>query len=132
MSQARIRESYCKRCKTPCAARLDGSLNLEDPTIACPIGRWERMDWRERQKTEPPLPGLFAQAVNATKAAGRVLRAGARREVVRATPEQFAQRKLICLGCEFFRKSDERCSKCGCSYHLKLKLATERCPVGKW
>jgi hypothetical protein len=38
----------------------------------------------------------------------------------------------ICRGCEFFRKSNQTCKKCGCFMKLKTKLEKAKCPVGKW
>jgi hypothetical protein len=42
----------------------------------------------------------------------------------------------ICKGCEFWDESGfvntGRCKKCGCSTQAKLRMATEKCPIGKW
>lgn len=35
-----------------------------------------------------------------------------------------------CQACEF--RDGNICSKCGCFYFVKAKLATESCPEGKW
>ena len=48
----------------------------------------------------------------------------------------YAARKAVCLDCEWWRGEGTaigtgKCGKCGCS-GLKLFLATERCPIGKW
>ena len=37
----------------------------------------------------------------------------------------------LCLGCEFLTDSN-RCEKCGCFMQVKHKIATARCPMGKW
>jgi hypothetical protein len=42
----------------------------------------------------------------------------------------------FCRACEFwdpeaFNKTG-RCLKCGCSTWAKIRLATEKCPIGKW
>ena len=42
------------------------------------------------------------------------------------------RRKTICNGCEFFDKSSERCTKCGCYMAVKVYLKASNCPVGKW
>lgn len=49
---------------------------------------------------------------------------------------RYQARKDICEGCQYWRGDGAmigtgRCGKCGCS-GLKLFLATERCPDGKW
>jgi hypothetical protein len=42
----------------------------------------------------------------------------------------------ICKLCEFWDNSGfigtGKCKKCGCSTQTKLRMATERCPIGKW
>ena len=47
----------------------------------------------------------------------------------------FLKRKEICDSCEFWDNNafsgTGRCLKCGCS-SLKLKLSSEKCPIGKW
>lgn len=46
-----------------------------------------------------------------------------------------AERKGICVECEHWNAGAfgglGRCGKCGCS-GVKLRLATSRCPAGKW
>ena len=37
----------------------------------------------------------------------------------------------ICSQCEFLKKHT-RCEKCGCFMKVKTRLATARCPIGKW
>ena len=40
------------------------------------------------------------------------------------------KRRAICDGCEF--KFGLNCKKCGCFIHAKTRVATARCPIGKW
>jgi hypothetical protein len=51
-------------------------------------------------------------------------------------PETFNARLETCKGCEFWDESGfaktGRCRKCGCSTQAKLRMATEKCPIGKW
>ena len=37
-----------------------------------------------------------------------------------------------CQKCEFLLKPTNNCTKCGCFMKVKTKVATARCPVGKW
>ena len=37
-----------------------------------------------------------------------------------------------CLSCEHLIKATNTCKKCGCFMKIKHKLATSRCPIGKW
>jgi predicted Zn-ribbon and HTH transcriptional regulator len=47
-----------------------------------------------------------------------------------------ATREAACRACEWWDaqalKGTGRCKKCGCSTWAKLRMATERCPMGKW
>ena len=48
----------------------------------------------------------------------------------------FAERRDICHACPFFNASaffgDGKCTKCGCDFSMKSRMATESCPEGKW
>ena len=37
-----------------------------------------------------------------------------------------------CQKCEFLLKPTNNCTKCGCFMKVKTKVATARCPIGKW
>lgn len=57
-------------------------------------------------------------------------------KTVEATEEEREERLSVCRTCEFWNQAafggGGRCSKCGCSTQLKLKRASESCPIGKW
>lgn len=76
------------------------------------------------------LPSVFTQIGNAASAVSRVVSASFTGNQVKATPEVIEQRRAICQGCEFL--NNDRCSKCGCRYKLKITLATEKCPINRW
>ena len=42
------------------------------------------------------------------------------------------KRMDICNGCEFLFKPTGSCKKCGCFVKAKTRVATARCPIGKW
>jgi hypothetical protein len=50
--------------------------------------------------------------------------------------KQFDERIEICNHCPEWDaqalNATGRCRKCGCSTWAKLRMATERCPLGKW
>jgi len=52
-----------------------------------------------------------------------------------ADTETLAARKAICNKCEFWDSTAffgrGKCRKCGCS-SAKLRLVSEKCPIGKW
>ena len=37
-----------------------------------------------------------------------------------------------CEKCEFLIKPTNNCKKCGCFMKAKTRVATARCPIGKW
>lgn len=53
-----------------------------------------------------------------------------------AEESTLAGRLAICHGCEFWDAKGfggtGRCQKCGCSTQAKLRMATSKCPEGKW
>lgn len=50
--------------------------------------------------------------------------------------DEIQKRLEICSDCEFWDSSGfnktGKCKKCGCSTWAKIRMGTERCPVGKW
>jgi hypothetical protein len=51
-------------------------------------------------------------------------------------PEALATREATCRACPEWDaaalNATGRCRKCGCATWAKLRMATERCPLGKW
>lgn len=51
-------------------------------------------------------------------------------------PDILATREATCRACDQWDatalNATGRCRKCGCSTWAKLRMATERCPLGKW
>jgi hypothetical protein len=51
-------------------------------------------------------------------------------------PEALSTREATCRACPEWHAAalngTGRCRKCGCSTWAKLRMATERCPLGKW
>jgi hypothetical protein len=49
---------------------------------------------------------------------------------------ELEKRLEICHKCEFFESKwfagTGRCSKCGCSIQVKLRMAASTCPINKW
>lgn len=83
---------------------------------------------------EPPtfFSKKIDQAQNFTHAIARFTRSG----FAATPPDILAQREATCRSCqewdaEALNKTG-RCKKCGCSTWAKLRMATEKCPLGKW
>jgi hypothetical protein len=85
------------------------------------------------QALEGEVPPILERAGSALVAAGRVLVAMATGLPVYVTPEVFDERFGECSVCDFntARPLTVHCMKCGCPV-LKLRLASQECPIGKW
>lgn len=70
------------------------------------------------------------KARNAALAAARIAKSVARREPVIVSDQEHDRRFAICQACEHFTGTS--CRLCGCIAKFKTKLATEKCPIGKW
>jgi predicted Zn-ribbon and HTH transcriptional regulator len=53
-----------------------------------------------------------------------------------ASKDVLEKRQSICKECDEWDSvsfnGTGKCKKCGCSTWAKLRMATERCPIGKW
>jgi hypothetical protein len=51
-------------------------------------------------------------------------------------PDTLASRMDTCKACDLWDAAGMagtgRCRKCGCSTQAKLRMASEKCPIGKW
>ena len=84
---------------------------------------------------EHSLPSAGQTIRNVGSAAWRLAKALLSGEDILRSESEVESIRAICHACEFYRKSDGRCAKCGCSldnFIAKTKLKTEKCPVGKW
>jgi hypothetical protein len=86
--------------------------------------------YMELQQKYGGKPTIFKKASNAAGAATRVIKSKAQGQQVTVPDEERDRRMAICQVCEFF--TGTTCLKCGCVARWKAKLATEKCPVGKW
>lgn len=82
-------------------------------------------------ETLDTLPTTFQMVGKFTKATYNWAKSGFKL----ADEAELARRKSICKTCNFWyptaRMGLGKCLKCGCS-SAKLKLASEKCPIGKW
>lgn len=87
---------------------------------------------KENLEQKPSYPSLFQMAKNVTKSAANFVKGGMKL----VSEEQLQKRLEICRSCEKFDATalngTGRCVLCGCSTALKLKMATEKCPIDKW
>jgi hypothetical protein len=50
----------------------------------------------------------------------------------RSDRELIESRLKICNTCEWFKKSLQKCRKCGCFMQLKTTLKQAKCPIERW
>ncbi len=71
-------------------------------------------------------PGVLAKIKTAAVAAAGFVASG----FALASPEVRTQRRDICSACPF--NENGKCLKCGCIISVKIQVANESCPEGKW
>jgi len=49
-----------------------------------------------------------------------------------ASRETIAERARTCAGCEWLFRPTGQCKRCGCFVKLKVKVASQNCPINKW
>lgn len=82
---------------------------------------------------ERRLPSVWRVGWNFLLAVGRFFRVLAHGRRVFVEWRVREMRRRICEGCEWFRRSDQRCAHAGCGCRkYKRWLGSERCPVRKW
>jgi hypothetical protein len=88
--------------------------------------------WELNKKEKSNYPPIGQMAQTVTESAINWLGRGA----PISSEKLINQRKVICEGCEFWNpqpiKGFGRCKKCGCLTWVKIRMATEKCPIGKW
>ena len=77
-------------------------------------------------------PSVGGQIKSASSAVSKFVKSG-----LSITPQDELDKRLsLCQTCEWWDSEalgkTGRCKKCGCSTWAKLRMATEKCPLGKW
>lgn len=137
---AEFRRNICKSCphflKPAMTCGLDGQdINMKIFLNNCPKNKWPLWEYKEppkpkkKKQKEPPLR---VKVKTLFKSTYKWAIAG----FLKTSPKQLDHRMNICKGCEFWDKEawngTGKCTKCGCSTWAKLRMRTEKCPIGKW
>lgn len=117
--------------------RLVGGITHKDTIIA---PKDERLDPKLVETTilavspsiEESLPSTATMASNLFKSAKDIVKSAVSGQGVGLTEDERIKRMSICNICNYFRHSDQRCSKCGCYMAVKTYFKATKCPVGKW
>jgi hypothetical protein len=83
-------------------------------------------------EAQPELPPLKEMAKGFLGSVKDVLLGAVQGEDIVVTEEVYTSRMNICNSCEFFRKTDSRCAKCGCFMEAKTRFKRTFCPIHKW
>lgn len=121
-SNASIPQAYRDEVTAASTVSADGNYMLLAPTILNSI--------KTKYGRPTKLPPITSTLANAAAAASRVAHAMLNGHLVLATDAVIAQRRAICQLCPELQ--DSRCLRCGCYYSVKIKIAGETCPAGKW
>jgi hypothetical protein len=116
------------------------NVNFRDSCSFCPKKKWKQFLCKSTKNNMAPSipsskekpPSILEMVKSATASAKNWTASG-----FQHTKEKtLTQRLEICHGCEFWNSkafgNTGRCMKCGCSTWAKIRMATERCPIGKW
>ena len=49
-----------------------------------------------------------------------------------ASKQTVVERAKVCAGCEWLFRPTGQCKRCGCFVKLKVKVASQNCPINKW
>lgn len=111
---------------------------FDNPCASCPNGKWgpefcdEKFQIDENLIEKMALPKIATMAKTLTKSTTQWAVNGFKR----TDEETLKNRTEVCQSCEFWNaqafNNTGRCMKCGCSTWAKLRMATEKCPIGKW
>tara|TARA_R100000742_G_C4270986_1_gene89787 strand:- start:23 stop:379 length:357 start_codon:yes stop_codon:yes gene_type:complete len=111
------------------------SSNYSEPILE----NTEKSEFRKREaikkdikKEELELPSKSEMAKNVAKSLVKTIKSVASGDGVSTDDENRSKRLKACLSCSWYIKERQRCAKCGCVVPLKVYLANETCPIGKW
>jgi uncharacterized paraquat-inducible protein A len=81
---------------------------------------------------KPQFPSMGQMAKNLGGEIVKNVQSVAAGNSLKADDNEANRRKSICHGCQYFHKSQDRCTKCGCYMAVKVYLKASNCPIGKW
>ena len=87
---------------------------------------------KDIKKEDLKLPSKSEMAKNVTKSLAKAVKSLVSGDGISAIQEEREKRMKACLSCPWYMKESKRCAKCGCVVPMKIYLADESCPIGKW
>jgi hypothetical protein len=125
-------------------------VDFEDACSSCPLKKWDKMlctaliGEGAKLKTPPVFVDESKNDDSSTPPSTSTMAKTALQSIakwtingVKITDSETLKKRLdTCHQCEFWNSKGfhgtGRCMKCGCSTWAKLRMSTERCPIGKW
>jgi hypothetical protein len=125
-------EIIVKQRRSKC--RCSCSIDFFNPCASCPNGNWGPV-LCDNLQTPLKLEGLPTVQAMAESIVDSV-KEWAQKGFKITNPQTLQKRLETCYACEHWNPKGfnrtGRCMKCGCSTWAKLRMATEKCPIGKW
>jgi hypothetical protein len=120
VKQAEANEIYWE--EQPCQYEVEAGVPEE---VSVDNNHWYHLD---------PIapPSIRQRAKNLTASGKRVVGGLIRGKAVKTTKQVQKTRLKICESCALFDPKTKVCGECGCFMEVKVGLAVERCPLGKW
>lgn len=123
--------------KRRCAqAGCNCNAAFSDPCAQCPNGNWGPMMcdglYRPPETHDGSPPSVDSMMRSLAKSATKWVGSG-----LKIVDESTMKSRLrACQECPHWNPNGfggtGRCMKCGCSTWAKLRMATEKCPIGRW
>jgi hypothetical protein len=114
-----------ENCKGPGQHNVDCKEIKEEEDIKSKLASKQTVIENPEDKK---LPSLVQQAKNLSSALANHITSG----FTNVSPEIQQSRLAMCYSCPHYLKESNRCAKCGCNLSAKTKMATSKCPIGKW
>jgi uncharacterized paraquat-inducible protein A len=92
----------------------------------------EQSKIRSLESTKKAFPSIPKMVSNLGNDVVKTVQSVASGQPLKSDETEANHRRTICNSCEFFNKSQERCTKCGCFMAVKVYLKAANCPIGKW
>jgi hypothetical protein len=131
------RRKICQACpkhdsnKKSCL--VDNKLvNEKFFTGICPLNKFTSETFYETEVNKKKAPSLSKKIISFSTSMFKWANSG----FLKTSKRVIHSRLEICKKCEFWDKKawngTGKCNKCGCSTWAKIRLRTEKCPIGKW
>jgi len=116
-------------------------FNPDDPIVLSPLLTIEQSDMYSldrvpekevQEKRSNTLPSKAQMIKNLSSSVKNISKSLLKGEKIKLPKKQAEERMKICMTCPQYVADENRCSLCGCYLRVKIRIATESCPINKW